>query len=136
MPPGLHTLRLSVADRAGNVAVEELDYLTAAEFRFTDLRPAPNPIRGNDARLVFRLTQTADVRMDIYTADGRLVRSDELLDVVGDGFDVDQTRESFHWDLTNAAGRPVASGVYIVQLTARNGADEVIRRTTKWAVIR
>lgn len=136
LPPGLHTLRLSVADRAGNVAVEELDYLTAAEFRFTDLRPAPNPIRGNDARLVFRLTQTADVRMDIYTADGRLVRSDELLDVVGDGFDVDQTRESFHWDLTNAAGRPVASGVYIVQLTARNGADEVIRRTTKWAVIR
>lgn len=136
LPPGLHTLRLSVADRAGNVAVESFDYLTAEEFRFTDLRQAPNPIRGGEGRLVFRLTQTADVRMDIYTADGRLIRSEELRDVVGDGFDIQQTRESFHWDVTNAAGRPVASGVYVVQLTARNSSDKVIRRTTKWAVVR
>ncbi|MAF12873.1 hypothetical protein CMK11_20680 [Candidatus Poribacteria bacterium] len=133
---GLHTLRLSVADRAGNVAVESFDYLTGEVFRYTAFRLAPNPAREEGARAIFRLTQTADVRMDIYTADGRLARTEELRDVVGDAFDASQTRESFAWDLTNSAGRPVASGVYIVQLTARNASDEVIRVTDKWAVIR
>ena len=136
LQPGLHTLTLSVADRAGNVAVESFDYLTAEAFRFTAFRLAPNPIRGNSARAIFRLTQTADVRMGIYTADGRLVRSEELLDVVGDAFGGDGSRETFEWDLTNAAGNPVASGVYIVQLTARNADDTAIRVTDKWAVIR
>ncbi|MBT3269845.1 hypothetical protein HN371_22050 [Candidatus Poribacteria bacterium] len=136
LPAGLHTLRLSVADRAGNVAVESFDYLTSEVFRYTSFRLAPNPARKDSARAVFRLTQTADVRMDIYTADGRLVRSEELRDVVGDGFDASQTRESFTWDLTNSAGRPVASGVYIVQLTATNVTGEAIRVTDKWAVIR
>ena len=136
LQPGLHTLELSVADRAGNVAVESFDYLTSEAFRYTAFRLAPNPVRGGAGRVIFRLTQTAHVRMDIYTADGRLVHSEELLDVVGDAFGGDGSRETFEWDLTNAAGNPVASGVYIVQLTARNADDEAIRVTDKWAVVR
>jgi hypothetical protein len=72
--------------------------------------PAPNPIRQSTAFTV-SLAQGGPVRLDLYSVDGRRVRT--LLD---------ETREAgeyrIAWDGRDGEGRAAAPGVYFVRLTA------------------
>ena len=133
---GLHTLTLNVYDRAGNRASESFEFFTEGEFGFAAFQLAPNPAPNGEGRVLFQLTQRADVTMEIYAIDGSLVYRDDLSDVTGDEFAQKDCRECFTWNFVNNEGRAVAPGVYIVQLTARNGSGQTARVTAKWAAIR
>lgn len=133
LEPGLHTLRVRVRDRAGNVAEVLLEYTTTSLFAFTGLALVPNPVRER-GKVFFQLTETADVTLDIFAPDGTRVYSATMRQVSG-GLEA-ETREAFVWDLANASGRKVAGGIYVVRLSARNDAGVEIRRFAKWAVVR
>ncbi|MDA1192957.1 MAG: hypothetical protein O3A46_14885, partial [Candidatus Poribacteria bacterium] len=104
---GLHTLRLIVSDRAGNSISETLRYVTVERFDFTAFKLVPNPAR-EEGSVLFRLTESADVELRIYTVNGELVHQASLQNVVGDAFTVPAGRQGFRWDLRNVGGRHVA----------------------------
>ena len=83
---GLHTLTLNVYDRAGNRASESFEFFTEGEFGFAAFQLAPNPAPNGEGRVLFQLTQRADVTMNIYAIDGSLIYRDDLSDVTGDEF--------------------------------------------------
>ncbi|HYE95105.1 MAG TPA: M14 family zinc carboxypeptidase [Rubricoccaceae bacterium] len=70
----------------------------------------PNPIR-EQARIPFTLSATADVELAVYDALGRRVR------VLAEGERPAGPHEAV-WDGRDAAGRRLASGVYVVRLDA------------------
>ena len=133
---GLHTLTLNVYDRAGNRASESFEFFTEGGFGFAAFQLAPNPASNGEGRVLFQLTQRADVTMEIYAIDGSLVYRDDLSDVTGDEFAQKDCRECFTWNFVNNEGRAVAPGVYIVQLTARSKSGQTARATAKWAALR
>jgi hypothetical protein len=74
--------------------------------------PSPNPTRGGRTTIAYALPQAASVRLALYDARGRLVRS--LLEgerPAGASF-VD-------WDGRDTAGRDAAAGLYFVRFEAR-----------------
>jgi hypothetical protein len=77
-------------------------------------RPSPNPFGARTA-LGFSLTAEGPVDVRVYDAAGRSVR------VLQSGF-APAGRHTLDWDGQDDAGRPVASGVYLVQLRA---GDEI-----------
>lgn len=133
LEPGLHTLRLRVRDRAGNVAEVLLEYPTTSWFALTGFQLVPNPVRER-GKVFFQLTETADVTLDIFAPDGTRVYRATMRQVRG-SLEA-ETREVFVWDLANASGRRVSGGVYVVCLSARNEVGVEVRRFAKWAVVR
>ncbi len=75
----------------------------------------PNPVRvysGNTQATFANLPAGATLR--IYDVQGRLVR--ELTNLPG---------PNFVWNLTNADGRPLASGVYVYLVTDDDGHQKI-----------
>jgi flagellar hook assembly protein FlgD len=68
----------------------------------------PNPL-STDTSIGFDLPRQGHVRLDIYAADGSLVRR-----LVDD--DVPVGRHVARWDCTDSGGLPAAGGVYLVRL--------------------
>ena len=75
----------------------------------------PNPFNP-ETWIPYQLAQPAEVKVSIYAADGRLVRTLAL------GHQTPGTYQSkaraAYWDGRNALGEPVASGVYFYTLEA------------------
>ncbi len=82
----------------------------------TDLHPNyPNPFNP-ETWIPYQLATPADVRIAIYAADGKLVRTLNLgYQSVGN---YDSRSRAAYWDGRNALGEPVASGLYFYTLTA------------------
>lgn len=85
--------------------------------------PAKNALRRNypnpfnpETWLPFELAENADVRVEIYSVVGHLIRTLEL-GYRAAGYHVDRSRAA-HWDGRNKYGESVASGVYFYKLTA------------------
>ena len=75
----------------------------------------PNPFNP-ETWIPYRLAESADVNISIYSADGRLVRR---LDLGHQAVGMYESRSrSAYWDGRNTQGEPVASGVYFYTLTA------------------
>lgn len=75
----------------------------------------PNPFNP-ETWIPYQLAGPADVRISIYVADGKLVRT---LDLGHQAVGIYHNRSrAAHWDGKNAIGEPVASGVYFYTLTA------------------
>ena len=72
--------------------------------------------QGTETWIPYRLSVAAEVTITIYDSDGKLVRTLELRQVPA-GVYSDKDRAAY-WDGRNAAGEPVASGVYFYTLTA------------------
>jgi hypothetical protein len=72
--------------------------------------PTPNPT-GGAAEVRFSLEESGPVRVDVFDAGGRHVRT-----LVQDR--LEPARYAVHWDGRDAAGRSVAPGVYFVALEA------------------
>jgi hypothetical protein len=92
---------------------ETRDYPTDASLVHVDRleQNYPNPFNPQTT-IAFSIKQRARVRIDVYNVAGQRVRS--LLDetrAAGSYTDV-------RWDGTDAAGSPVASGVYFYKLAA------------------
>lgn len=78
-------------------------------------RVSPNPF-GRRTTVAFSLPEPGSIRIELFAADGRLVRS-LLNETRGAGeFQVD-------WDGTNDRGERVASGPYFVRLSSRERVD-------------
>ena len=75
----------------------------------------PNPFNP-ETWIPYQLARDAAVRIDIYTADGRAVRT-LVLGHQPAGMYQDKSRAAY-WDGRNALGEPVASGLYFYTLTA------------------
>jgi hypothetical protein len=86
-------------------------------------RIEPNPF-GSATRISFSLPQRGHARLTVFDVTGRVVRV--LVDDVAPA----GTRVA-NWDGRDAAGRSVASGVYLVRLESADGA-----RTAKVARLR
>ena len=81
---------------------------------------APNPFNPS-TQLRFELDRAGDAALNVYDVQGRLVRSFPAASY-GAG------PHAVTWDGTDALGRPAASGVYQVTLSARVDG-ELVRRT-------
>ena len=75
----------------------------------------PNPFNP-ETWIPYQLATSANVRIGIYTADGKLIRTLDLgLQSVGM---YHQRSQAAYWDGRNAQGEPVASGVYFYTFSA------------------
>ena len=75
----------------------------------------PNPFNP-ETWIPYQLSEPSDVTIEIYAADGQLIRT---LDIGEQSAGIYQNRNTAaHWDGKNSVGEPVASGVYVYTLTA------------------
>jgi hypothetical protein len=136
VPSGEHPdcrVRVEVADRGYNVAVDESDSSFAIirdVSGLEDLTVGDNPssveLFGSErnpftgmTHVFYSIPATAEVRLSIYDINGRIVRL-----LVGSR--VPAGYHSAVWDGKSDTGHPVASGVYFIHLTASG-----VRRTAK-----
>ena len=116
----LRDAKAANADPAGIAALEQL--LTSLNRRDLPvpketvlLANYPNPFNP-ETWIPYELAETAEVKVSIHAADGTLVRA---LALGQRPAGVYQSRSrAAYWDGRNAAGEPVASGVYFYTLTA------------------
>ncbi len=75
----------------------------------------PNPFNP-ETWIPYQLATPADVRIGIYTADGKLIRQ---LDLGHQAVGIyHQRSRAAYWDGRNVQGEPVASGVYFYTFSA------------------
>ena len=79
----------------------------------------PNPFNP-ETWIPYRLAESADVTLSIYSADGKLVRTLALGHQPA-GIYENKSRAAY-WDGRNAVGERVASGLYFYTLTAADFA--------------
>ena len=107
------------ADPAGIAALERLlAALTRVETppkKTVLLANYPNPFNP-ETWIPYQLSAAAEVTVTIHSSDGKLVRTLELGQMPAGAYS-DKDRAAY-WDGRNAAGEPVASGVYFYTLTA------------------
>ena len=108
------------ADPAGIAALERLlAALTRAEApppkETVLLANYPNPFNP-ETWIPYQLSEAAEVTVTLHSSDGKLVRTLELGQMPA-GIYQNRSRAAY-WDGRNAAGEPVASGVYFYTLTA------------------
>ncbi len=85
-------------------------------------RALPNPT-SSGAVIELDLPEAGDVRIDLFQADGRRIRT--LLSAR-----LPASRSTVAWDGLGAAGRPLPAGVYIVKITTAQGTGTLkIART-------
>jgi len=122
VPDGTYTLQVRVDDYLSavvrNIVVDDatgVDITTRTPFYLE--QPYPNPA-GNE--VVFRLDTPAGAptTLEVFDVRGKLVMGWRGGGPTG-GRDI-------RWDLRDANGSPVASGIYLVRL--RVGGNEVVRR--------
>ena len=116
--------RIAVGSRAGRVYIYKWTGGTAPAAPAPDAEPAqptallsnyPNPFNP-ETWIPYQLSAAAEVTVTIHASDGKLVRTLALGQMPAGAYsDKDRTA---YWDGRNAAGEPVASGVYFYTLTA------------------
>ncbi len=95
-------------------ALAVIDDPVSKEHPFGQLRVVPNPVRGS-ARIQFSLALRAEPGLSVYDVSGRLVKRIEA-GLMGPG------PQSIAWNGKSAAGKPVAQGIYFVEVSARGHA--------------
>ena len=106
--------------------------LQAEEFTFEDMRVYPNPFHSDEGVVTFAYrfsaSQVADnVNLEVFVPSGDLVYSETRENVDPQG--------RFEWGATTYGGTPVASGIYIYRVSARQ-ADILIQEIGKLSVVR
>ncbi|UCF70046.1 MAG: S8 family serine peptidase [candidate division WOR-3 bacterium] len=97
------------------------------------LDPFPNPFYLNDneyIRLPFRLDRQSPVELRIYSMTGRLIMSEERMDLMMPGTYTDD--DAFIWDGTDEDGNDVPSGIYYCVLNTFGAGNDVV----KFAVVK
>ena len=109
--------------------VEQLD---TEAFAFKDMRVYPNPFRSSDGVVTFayRLSasQVADnINLEVFVPTGDLVYKETRENVTPQG--------KFEWRAETYSGIPVASGIYIYRVSAKQ-ADVLVQEIGKLSVVR
>ena len=109
-----------------------VEQLQAEVFAFEDMRVYPNPFHSGEGVVTFayRLSasQVADnVDLEVFVPTGDLVYSERRENVAPQG--------KFEWRAATYGGTPVASGIYIYRVSARQ-ADMLVQEIGKISVVR
>jgi hypothetical protein len=113
---GDHRLLVKAWDNANNSSSASLEFRSVASDRLVldKVLNVPNPmLDGTD--FTFELSQGADVRIKIFTVDGRLIRT-------LNGFWAQPGFNVMGWDGLDFEGDAVSNGVYLYKVIARAGA--------------
>ncbi len=103
------------ANNGKNVDLQVLKSLTPKKTAL--LKNYPNPFNP-ETWIPYHLAQTENVKINIYTSNGQLIRT---LDLGNKPAGIYQNRSrAAHWDGKNELGEPVASGIYFYRLSAGN----------------
>ena len=107
----------NLTDAAAQRGILILQQLLAALIpKETSLLPNyPNPFNP-ETWIPYQLSEAAELRVSIHSADGRLVRT-LVLGQLPAGVYAEKNRAAY-WDGRNEVGEPVASGVYFYTLSA------------------
>lgn len=117
LTPGQHTISLKAWDNFNNSNTESITFTVAAEGAFVikDLLNYPNPL-VNETTFSFFISHEAEIKIQIYTVAGRLIRTLESVAEAGFNF-------NYKWDARDAEGDAIANGVYLYRLSARSVTD-------------
>ena len=107
-----YLLQLAGEDNLGKTMTAEFQPIPEETTLLTNY---PNPFNP-ETWIPYQLAKPADVKITIYAADGKLVRTIDL-GYQPAGMYQNRNRAA-HWDGKNAVGEAVASGVYFYTLTA------------------
>jgi hypothetical protein len=130
--PGSHKAAVHASDALGNVGSDTLSF-TVAEYSVTGIRDItlfPNPTPG-PCRLVFDLTDPMQVQWEIYTLNGRRIKTlREQFASAGPGI--------IQWDGRDDQGDQIANGTYLFVLRGRWEGDEgrELKETGKLVIMR
>jgi hypothetical protein len=94
----------------------------------------PNPARHSTTIRFETALQPLEAQIAIFDLKGSLVR-----EVPGNRITATATPGLYHyvWDLTNARGEPVASGVYLFMVKVKGGSEnQLVKVIKKLAVVR
>ena len=127
---------LVVASDGGFSSVDSyrlrVEQLQAEAFAFEDMRVYPNPFYSGEGVVTFayRLSasQVADnINLEVYVPAGNLIFSETRENVLPQG--------KFEWRAETYNGTPVASGIYIYRVSAKQ-ADVLIQEIGKLSIVR
>jgi hypothetical protein len=110
---GEHSIVLKAWDNANNSASETIAFRTASSDRLVleKILNVPNPM-SNGTEFTFELSLAAEVRIKVFTVDGRLIRT-------LDRFPAQPGFNAVAWDGTDGEGDLLSNGVYLYKVTAR-----------------
>jgi hypothetical protein len=127
--------RIFESDFNNNVARRTISI--SAELGLADLVAYPNPaVLGEDGEvnLKYKLSQDADVTMEIYDIQGRLAYSEKF--ATGENGGKRGSNNHIKWNGVNQSLNPVAAGIYICRIVAANNSGEKRWAAKKLAVVR
>ncbi len=124
---GRYTVKIEVKDKVGNEVEMTTDFTVEAILGLHNIMNIPNPMT-NRTVFTFSLCMEAEVRIEIYTTAGELVRVlDEIVGEMG--------YNEVAWDGLDEDGEEVADGVYIYRIEA-TGDGKTIEEIKTLAVIK
>jgi len=107
---GNHILEFFITDLSNNRTYHRSDFQVISELKLLNVLNYPNPF-ATKTSIVFDLTQSAEVRLRIFTVAGRLIRSLPA-QFLSPGLNM------IEWDGCDEDGDSIANGVYLFSLTA------------------
>jgi len=121
-------LLVKVWDNANNPNEKKihLSRTSAKDLKIYNAYNYPNPF-STFTQFAFELTQTADIKLDIFSLGGRRVKSfDEFSKTPG--------YHTIEWDGLDSFGSQIANGVYLYRLKAfgENSSETYIGRCAKY----
>lgn len=135
-PNTTETLYLVVESESGFSSVDSyrlrVEQIQSEAFVLEDTRVYPNPLRLSKETMTFayRLSasQIADsVNLEIFTPSGALVYMDTHQNVF--------SQAKFEWQGTNLSGAPVASGIYIYRISAKQ-SGHLVQEIGRLAIVK
>jgi len=125
----LYDIRISATDANGQTGVFVVHVVGNEPITITDVINYPNPFHST-TRIIYTLNQSgADVRIDIYTIGGRLIRT--IHDAPGD-----LNYNEVEWDGVDGDGDLVANGLYLYVVEAREDGGTATSNVGRMVVAR
>jgi hypothetical protein len=100
---------------------------TDTTFQIQDITNYPNPFSDGTV-FTFRLTKSADVKLEIYTSAGRLIKK---YDAVPMDAGYNEIPEGSTWD-----GGDLSNGLYLYKITATDNDGNTVNKTAKLVLMR
>ncbi|MEO0150123.1 MAG: T9SS type A sorting domain-containing protein, partial [candidate division WOR-3 bacterium] len=122
--PGTHRIGVSITSAKGirGYNIWDLNFVSDS-LRVFDLLTYPNPYRGGNFYITFKLTKSADVRLRIYTPTGKVAIERYFMNLPP-GF-----------NSLNVPINSLSNGIYVALVEAKT-REEKVKNFTRFVVIR
>ncbi|MBN2088017.1 type IX secretion system sortase PorU [candidate division KSB1 bacterium] len=114
LKPGEHSVTIKAWDNFNNSAQKTIHFtvINEGEFNISQMINYPNPFATQTA-FTFFITHNAEVKIQVYTVAGRLIRT--MTDYADAGFNY-----HYQWDGRDEIGDQVANGIYLYRISAKS----------------